>query len=118
MILLPSLDISLTAAGHLGLCTTIELFRSIYPTTSSPGMGLQHWAIAYESPVLSMFSRSRYGWLLSIGAVATIVSFSTGALLTTVPTASFQYFLRLLSGAFLSTLRISSRLISPRLIRE
>src|SRR5674476_210240 len=111
MILFPSLDISLTATGHFGLCTTIELFRSIYPTTSSPGIGLQHCAIAYESPVLSIFSRSRYGWFLSIGAAATGVSFSTGALLTTVPTASLQYFLRLPSGAFLSTLRISLRLI-------
>src|SRR4030042_2207180 len=45
MILVPSFDISLIATGHLGLCITIGPSGEWYPTTSSPGIGLQHAAI-------------------------------------------------------------------------
>lgn len=42
---LPWLDISLVAVGQLDECIMIVSLGLLYPTISSPGIGLQHFAI-------------------------------------------------------------------------
>src|ERR1035437_10148095 len=46
MIRFPSFDMILIATGHLGLCIIMVPSGEWYPVTSSPGMGLQHFAIS------------------------------------------------------------------------
>src|SRR5450759_5590595 len=66
MIRFPSFDMILMATGHLVLLIMMAPSGEWYPVTSSPGIGLQHFAISYDCSALSTFSLRRKGTFLSI----------------------------------------------------
>ena len=115
IILFPSLDISLIATGHFGLCIIIKPSGEWYPVTSSPGIGLQHFAISYDCSLLSTFSLKRNGTFLSIFG-----AWISGSLFSFLDPISFnsQYLITFLEGFFLIIFFRWSRSMIPSSIFE